>query len=159
MSSKEVTKFNSLLEELLDKMIAKFQNYKLMSYRRFFILMKTMKPKTPVNLFMSGCVNYKDQIKTRDEAFFLTSSEIQEKSKYFGNFTEDCGLSSYWSELSDSTKNAIWEYIQTLFVLGEIIINKDKNMFEKYNKFYLSDFKDDIVNINNSDVLLKKLNS
>lgn len=159
MSSKEVSKFNSLLEELLDKMIVKFQNDKLRSYRRFFILMKTMKPKTSVNLFMSGCVNYKDQIKTRDEAFFLTSSEIQEKSKYFGNFTEDCGLSSYWSELSDSTKSAIWEYIQTLFVLGEIIINKDKNMFEKYNKFYLSDFKDDIVNINNSDVLLKKLNS
>ena len=159
MSSKEVTKFNNLLEELLDKMIAKFQNDKLMSYRRFFILMKTMKPKTPVNLFMSGCVNYKDQIKTRNEDFFLTSSEIQEKSKYFGNFTEDCGLSSYWSELTDSTKCAIWEYIQTLFVLGEIIINKDKIMFERYNKFYLSDFKDDIVNINNSNVLLKKLNS
>lgn len=159
MSSKEVTKFNSLLEELLDKMIAKFQNDKLRSYRRFFILMKTVKTKTPVNLFMSGCVNYRDQIKTRDEAFFLTSSEIQEKSKYFGNFTEDCGLSSYWSELTDSTKYAIWEYIQTLFVLGEIIINKDKTLFEKYNKLYLSDFKDDIVNINNSDVLIKKLNS
>lgn len=159
MSLKEVTKFNSLLEELLDKMIAKFQNDKLKSYRRFFILMKTMKPKTPVNLFMAGCVNYRDQIKTRDEAFFLTSSEIQEKSKCFGNFTEDCGISSYWSELTDSTKCAIWEYIQTLFVLGEIIINKDKTMFQKYNKLYLSDFKDDIANINNSEVLLKKLNS
>ena len=52
MSSKEVTKFNILLEELLDKMIAKFQNDKLRSYRRFFILMKTVKSKTPVNLFV-----------------------------------------------------------------------------------------------------------
>lgn len=159
MSSKEITKFNSLLEELLDKMISKFQNEKLKSYRRFFILMKTVQPKTPVNIFMAGCVNYKDQISTRDDVFFTTNSEIKEKSKYFGNFTDDCGLSSYWDELTDRTKCAIWEYIQTLFVLGEIIINKDKTLFKKYNNMYLSDFKDDIVNISNSTDLLEKLNS
>lgn len=159
MSSKEILKFNSLLEELLDKMISKFQNEKLKSYRRFFIMMKSIQPRTPVNIFMSGCVDYKHQISTRDDIFFMTNSDIKEKSKYFGNFTDDCGLSSYWNQLSDKTKNAIWEYIQTLFVLGEIIINKDPVLFDKYNAMYIKDFKDDIVNINNSDDLLKKLNS
>ena len=159
MSVTEVKKFNILFEELLEKMITKFQNEKLKSYRRFFIMMKTVSPSTPVNIFMSGCINYKEQIKSRDENFFINSSDIKEKSKYFGNFTEDCGISDYWSTLSIQTKTSIWEYIQTLFVLGEIIIKKESNSFEKYNKMYLKDFKEDLKNINNSEDLLKKLNS
>lgn len=159
MSTKEISKFNSLLEELLQKLIAKFQNDKLKSYRRFFLMMKNVQPKMPANLFMSGCINYRNEIKSRDENFFITSSDIKEKSKYFGNFTEDCGIESYWSELSIQTKNAIWDYIQTLFVLGEIIINKDQELFKKYNNMYLSEYKNDIISINTSEDLLKKLNS
>ena len=154
-----VNKFNMLFEELLDKMIDKFQNDKLRSYRRFFIMMKTTSPNIPVNIFMSGCVSYKHQIKNRDENFFINDSKLKESSKYFGNFTDDCGISDYWSSLSMKTKTALWEYIQSLFVLGEIIINNNTELFQKYNKFYLSDFKDDIKNINNSNDLLKKLNS
>jgi hypothetical protein len=159
MSTKEILKFNSLLEELLEKLITKFQNDKLKSYRRFFLMMKNVQPKMPANLFMSGCINYRNEIKSRDENFFITSSDIKEKSKYFGNFTEDCGIESYWSELSIQTKNAIWDYIQTLFVLGEIIINKNQELFKKYNNMYLSEYKNDIISINNSEDLLKKLNS
>ncbi len=159
MSTKEISKFNSLLEELLEKLIAKFQNHKLKSYRRFFLMMKNVQPKMPANLFMSGCINYRNEITSRDENFFITSSDIKEKSKYFGNFTEDCGIESYWSELSIQTKTAIWDYIQTLFVLGEIIINKDQELFKKYNNMYLSEYKNDIMSINTSDDLLKKLNS
>lgn len=155
----DVSKFNDLFEELLEKLISKFQNEKLKSYRKFFIMTKTVSPSVPVNIFMSGCVNYKEQIKTRNDKFFITSEEIKEKSKYFGNFTEDCGISDYWDKLSDNTKTAIWDYIQSLFVLGEIIVNKDSKTFEKYNKMYLKDFKDDLKNINNSNDLLKKLNS
>ena len=159
MSTKEILKFNSLLEELLEKLITKFQNDKLKSYRRFFLMMKNVQPKMSANLFMSGCINYRNEIKSRDENFFITSSDIKEKSKYFGNFTEDCGIESYWSELSIQTKNAIWDYIQTLFVLGEIIINKNQELFKKYNNMYLSEYKNDIISINNSEDLLKKLNS
>ena len=159
MSQTEVGKFNMLFEELLEKMISKFNNDKLKSYRRLFIMMKTATPKTPVNLFMSGCVGYKQQIKLRDDKFFMNSKEINEKSKYFGNFTEDCGISEYWTSLSPATQTAIWEYIQSLFVLGEIIINKNSELFEKYNKMYLKDFKDDLKNINNSKQLLEKINS
>ncbi len=159
MSKKEIEKFNMLFEELLDKMVEKFKNKKLNSYRRFFILMKTTMPKVPVNIFMSGCIAYKDKIKSRDVNFFLEDDTIYQKTKYFGNFTKDCGVGDYWSSMSLSTQSAIWDYIQSLFVLGEIIINNNKDLFEKYNKFYLSDFKDDINNINNSSLLLTKLNS
>ena len=159
MSIKEINKFNMLFEELLDKMVDKFQNDKLRSYRRFFIMMKSTMPKTPVNIFMSSCVQYKHHIRNRDDKFFLQDDTIKEKSKYFGNFTEDCGISDYWTSLSSKTQTSIWDYIQSLFVLGEIIINKNTELFEKYNKMYLSDFRNDIKNINNSNDLLKKLNS
>lgn len=155
----QIKKFNFLLEELLDKLVEKFNNNKLKSYRRFFIFMKTASPKTPVNIFMSGCINYKEHIKNRDDVFFLTNETIKEKSKVFGNFTEDCGISEYWNVLSNKTKNSIWEYIQSLFVLGEIIINDDNQLFEKYMNKYVTDFRNDILNISDEQTLLDKINS
>jgi hypothetical protein len=81
--------------------------------------------------------------------------------KNFGNFTQDCGLDLYWNELTPITKKAIWDYIQSLFVLGEIIVNNNKEMFDKYNSLYISDYKSEVENFNNgfSKNFLNKLNS
>jgi hypothetical protein len=96
---------------------------------------------------MAGCVDYKSQIKQRDDAFFLKDKNVNERAKNFGNFTEDCGLDTYWNELTSNTKKAIWDYIQSLFVLGEIIVNKNKTLFDKYNNMYASDYKSEINNL------------
>ena len=58
----EVKKFNELFEEFLEKIIAKFPNEKLKTYRKGFFLLKTASPSVPVNLFMSGCIEYKKEI-------------------------------------------------------------------------------------------------
>lgn len=159
----EVEKFNFLFEEFIDKLITLFDNAKLRSYRRTFIMMKGVQQKTPANIFMAGCVQYKEQIKRRDSNFILNDSSVNEKSKYFGNFTDDCGLNNYWNELTSSTQNAIWEYIQSLFVLAEIIVNKNKALYEKYSELYISDYKDQLKeakdnNGNFSSDFLKKIN-
>lgn len=159
----EVEKFNFLFEEFIDKLITSFDNNKLRSYRRTFLMMKSVQPKTPANIFMAGCINYKEQIKKRDSNFFLTDEKINEKSKYFGNFSEDCGLNNYWESLSDSTRSAIWEYIQSLFILAEIIINKNKDLYEKYSNLYITDYKEQLKEAKNNDGefssdFLKKIN-
>jgi hypothetical protein len=96
---------------------------------------------------MAGCIEYKTQIKQRDDNFFLKSKSVNNTARNFGNFTEDCGLDTYWNELTPTTKKAVWDYIQSLFVLGEIIVNKDKTLFDKYNNMYVSDYKSEINNM------------
>jgi len=153
---KEIQTFNKLFEEFLEKIITQFDYPKLKTYRRAFLLLKETSPQTPVNIFMSGCVNYKNEIKERDETFFLKDETI---TKNLQNFFKDCGLDVYWKELSTATKKAIWDYIQSLFVLGEV--NKDKKQFDKYNSIYLSEYREELSNLNNgfSINFLNKLNS
>jgi hypothetical protein len=155
---KEIETFNKLFEEFLEKIIAQFDYPKLKTYRRAFILLKETSPQTPVNIFMTGCINYRKEIKERNELFFLKDEKI---TKNLQNFSQDCGLDIYWKELSIATKKAIWDYIQSLFVLGEIIVNKDKKQFDKYNSLYLSDYKEELSNLDNgfSMNFLNKLNS
>ena len=147
MSTKEIDNFNKLFEEFLQKIISKFPYARLKTYYRGFKILKTTSPATPANLFMAGCIEYKTQIRQRDDNFFLKSKSVNDTARNFGNFTEDCGLDTYWNELTATTKKAIWDYIQSLFVLGEIIVNKDKTLFDKYNSMYASDYKSEINNM------------
>jgi len=163
MSDKEIDRFNALMSEFIDKMVNQFNDSdRLKNYRKAFIMFKMTSPKVPVNLFMAGTVNYKEQIKNRDENFFLTDVSIDNLSKQLGNFTNDIGLAYHWNSISLKTKTAIWDYIQSLYVLGEIIVNKNKEMFDRYNILYVSDYKKEINTIQNgnfSDDFLRKLNS
>jgi hypothetical protein len=158
---KEVATFNKLFDEFLEKIIAKFDSQKLKTYRRAFLLLKDTYPETPVNLFMVGCVNYKTEILSRNDSFFLKDEKIQENLKKFGNFTQDCGIDVYWNTLTPVTKKAIWDYIQSLFVLGEIVVNSNSELFNKYNSLYMTEYKNEIANLQNefSKNFLNKLNS
>jgi len=158
---KEVATFNKLFDEFLEKIIAKFDSQKLKTYRRAFLLLKDTYPETPVNLFMVGCVNYKTEILSRNDSFFLKDEKIQENLKKFGNFTQDCGIDVNWNTLSPVTKKAIWDYIQSLFVLGEIVVNSNSELFNKYNSLYMTEYKNEIANLQNefSKNFLNKLNS
>ena len=100
---------------------------------------------------MAGCIDYKKEIVARNDLFFLKNSKIKEKVNMFGNFTDDCGLDSYWDELSTSTKKAVWDYVQSLFVLADIIVGKDKFLFDKYNSLYMSDYKKEINNLHTTN--------
>jgi hypothetical protein len=162
MVSAEVTKFNKLLEEFLEKLISKFDGERLKTYRRSFIMLKETSPSVPVNLFMAGCINYKKEITTRNDLFFLRDEQMVERAKLFGNFTDDCGLDSYWDTLTPKTKTAIWDYIQSLFVLAEIIVNKNQDTYAKYKNLYATDYKQEINNLNNDKFsvdFLNKINS
>jgi hypothetical protein len=151
MSNKDIDNFNKLFDEFLEKIISKFPYARLKTYYRGFKILKTTSPSTPSNLFMAGCVEYKTQIKQRDDNFFLKSKSVNDTARNFGNFTKDCGLDTYWNELTPTTKKAIWDYIQSLFILGEIIVNKDKTLFAKYNNMYVSDYKSEINNLHTED--------
>lgn len=158
----EISKFNNLFEEFLEKIITAFPNNKLRTYRRGFLILKSTNPSIPVNLFMAGCINYKKEIIARNDSFFLKDKTISEKANVFGNFSDDSGLDTYWDQLSPTTKKAVWDYVQSLFVIGEIIIGKDKCLFNKYNSMYATDYKNEIKNLHTKQFsldFLTKINS
>ena len=154
-----IDKFNSLLNEFIDKIINKYPNESLNDYKKAFVLLKITSPSTPSSLFMAGCVDYKKQIKTRDEAFFINNDAIKNK---INSFSIEIGINKYWNELSDNTKTAIWDYIQSLFLLGELIINKNPSEFNKIRNSNIKDYKEEISNLKQKKIstdFLTKLNS
>jgi predicted ATPase len=76
--------------------------------------MKDTNPKLVVDGFMSGVTPYADKISSKDETFFINESKNLD-------FMKDVNLEKHWSLCSENTKNAIWQYVQTLYMLGTTI--------------------------------------
>ena len=154
-----IHKFNDLLSEFIDKIITKFPNESLLNYKKAFVLVKIASPASPANFFMAGCVDYKNEIKNRDELFFINDESIKSKISIFSN---DIGIANHWKDLTDNTKTAVWDYIQSLFVLGEIIIKNDSTEFDKIRNSNIENYSKDISDFHEqkfSTEFLSKLNS
>ena len=162
ISMKEETeKFNNILNEFLDKMVNKFpKSQRISKYRKKFLLMRFSNPKACPHLFMTSVSKYKTQIETRDENFFLNDQQFIEKASYFASYNITSDIKIYWSDLIDDEKKAIWDYMQTLLIMGEIIINKNKEFYEKCKNIEVSDKEvKDMCDINEeSEENIKKFN-
>jgi hypothetical protein len=128
--------FNNLFEEFLNKLLLKFDSEKLRFYKNTFLVIKRMKPYVPVYLFISNSISYKKEIINRDENFFIKNDKIKDKCSYFNIDSEFIQL----EKLSELDKIAIWDYIQSLFALGEKIKKENKKIFEDYEKLYSTNY-------------------
>ena len=154
-----IDKFNNLFNEFTDKIINKYPEKSLVEYKKAFTLLNIASPSTPSSLFMAGCIDYKNQIKNRDELFFVNNVDIKHKIR---SFSIEIGINKYWNELSDNTKTAIWDYIQSLFLLGELIIKQNPTEFNRVRNCSVQDYKEEISNLKQkkfSTDFLTKLNS
>lgn len=111
-----VSAFNDMLAQFLtelqrclpdEKGIAKFQTQ--------FEMLRQANPRKCVDAYMSGIVPFADKVSTKDESFIEDLATI--------DFMKDLNIKEHWSEkLSENTKAAIWQYLQTLYMLGTTII-------------------------------------
>jgi hypothetical protein len=77
-------------------------------YHTSFDIMRAANPRKCVDAYMKTASNYSNQIMQKDDSFFSEFTELP--------------ISAYWNDdLSDGTKNAIWQYLQTLNILGMTI--------------------------------------
>jgi len=86
----------------------------LKKYITAFEMLKETQPKKVVESFMENITPYADKISSRDESFFLADSNTIE-------FLKPLNITTCWPSASEGTKNAIWQYIQTLYMLGTTI--------------------------------------
>jgi hypothetical protein len=136
-SSKIVGEFNKTLDEFMNKMIVQFpQEKKLKTYYSAYKVTKMYDSCIPIKIFMGGCLEFEKPIKTRDSNFFTKRKYFMEKVVQASSFADDTGLVNYWETLNDKSKDAIWDYIQTLFVMGEMYVNKDSSIIQKINSVY-----------------------
>ena len=147
-----VKKFNTIFDEFLTKLINHYKNLsdnpvKLNKYYKGFKLITMVDEKLPPLIFMSACFHLKQEIKTRNSVFFLNNEDILNTSKNYGVFSDQLDLNKRWDKLSEETKKSIWDYVQTLFILGEFIINENRTKFDSFLKNNSVDYKSEINNI------------
>ena len=163
-----IDEFNKTLDEFINKMIIQFPlETKLKTYYSAFKVSRMCDKTMPIKIYMGGCMDFKEQIKNRDTEFFAKRKQFVNKLKKCSSFTDDTGLVNYWENLTDISKNAIWDYVQTLYVMGEMYIKKDNSIInDVYNNLSFDEtlqnldehktFSDDYINklqgkiINNS---------
>jgi len=110
-----VTAFNDMLSQFLVELHKTFPEEKgIKKMTTSFEMLKQTNPRLIVDGFMKGVTPYADKISSKDESFLLEEIEKIELLK-------DLNIKSYWKRMSESTKAATWQYLQTLYMLGTTI--------------------------------------
>ena len=110
-----VSAFNDMLSQFLVELHKTFPEEKgIKKMTTSFELIKQTNPRLIVDGFMTGVTPYADKISGKDESFLLEEIENID-------FLKDLNIKSYWSRMSESTKGATWQYLQTLYMLGTTI--------------------------------------
>ena len=110
-----VTAFNDMMSQFLVELHKTFPEEKgIKKMLTSFDLLKSTNPRMVVDGFMSGVSPYASQISAKNDKFLL-----EECGKI--DFLKDLGLASYWQRMSANTREATWQYLQTLYMLGTTI--------------------------------------
>ena len=110
-----IKSFNILVDEFIQKMINTFPDEtKLKLWYIHFKTSKGFNFKAPIEYIMPPLVNMGIPVMTKDERFFKKDEYVN----FAEGFSEQTGLVNIWESTTPLIKESIWEYIQSLYVLG-----------------------------------------
>ena len=110
-----VNAFNDMLGQFLVELHKTFPEEKdIKKMMTSFDVLRSANPRLVVDSFMKGVAPYADKISSKDETFLLNEIEKIDLLK-------DLNIKSYWGRMSEGTKAATWQYLQTLYMLGTTI--------------------------------------
>jgi hypothetical protein len=110
-----VSAFNDMMSQFLVELHKTFPEEKgIKKMLTSFDLLKSTNPRLVVDGYMKGVSPYADKISAKDETFLLEEIENIE-------FLKELDIKRYWSKMSEGTKGATWQYLQTLYMLGTTI--------------------------------------
>ncbi len=113
-----VSAFTQMMGQFLTELRSTFpEETKLKVYESHFDMMKKMNARKIVEVFMESVRPYQDKIMAQDEKFLLNNADKI-------SFLNDLNITRWWTaDVSDNTKNAIWQYLKTLLTLGNLIVS------------------------------------
>jgi len=110
-----VSAFNDMMSQFLVELHKTFPEEKgIKKMLTWFDLLKSTNPRLVVDGYMKGVSPYADKISAKDETFLLEEIENID-------FLKELDIKRYWSKMSEGTKGATWQYLQTLYMLGTTI--------------------------------------
>lgn len=113
--------FTNMMDEFLKELKETFpEERKISVYYNSFKTMRKVNPRAIVDGFMMHASPCSQMIMNKDESYFLNSDD---------DFINELNVKQWWtSDLSTNTKDAIWQYINTLLILGTTITAIPENM-------------------------------
>lgn len=110
-----VQAFNSVMDEFISDLKETFpEEKKIKVYYNSFLTLKKANPRKVMDIFMAQATPKAALITSRDDKLFTENEDI----------IPDVQLSRLWNEdLDQDSKDAIWQYLNTLYVLGTTIGN------------------------------------
>ena len=116
--------FNDLFGQFITELCKTFpQEKELKKILTGFEVMRSANPRKVLELFMTSILPVKEKIMARDESFFMSD----EWKKSFKSEDVDVVASwipivkAHWTSASENTRDAIWQYLNTLIVVGSTI--------------------------------------
>lgn len=109
-----VTAFNDMMCQFLGELKDTFPEEKgIKKYAASFDIMRKSNPRKCVEVYMGAIGPFAQRITEKDETI------LNEESL---SFLSELNIKKHWTpELSSNTKDAIWQYLQTLYMLGTTI--------------------------------------
>lgn len=121
-----VSAFNQTLQEFLDDLVRTFPEEKCITKQKLkFEIGIKANVRLALESIMPDLAKHADMITKRDASVL---SEIQ------GAFPEINFMELWTSGISDQTKNTIWDYMNTLLMLGTTIMTIPDNMLSEIEK-------------------------
>ena len=125
MSNIYLTAFNNLVINFNEDLIKTFpdeNDFKV--YKRGIEMLNTANAKKICQLFKNYSHFYRNNIINKDETFFLTTNyndvlDNVDKKEGVENIINKLKIS--WSELSTTNKEKIWEYLNSLIKLSDMV--------------------------------------
>lgn len=117
--------FNDVVLKFMDSMCETFKDEKkLFEYRRSIRFFITVDERKPVQFFMDSIGVFGTQIISKDEQFFKQDNIVNSAESFAGK----TGLIDHWDSMNNETKEAIWEYVRCLYIIGCGITGKKEEL-------------------------------
>lgn len=111
-------KFNEILEQFFQQMKSRFPNSKeIEDYYNYFLMSKGL--TNWVDLFMDAVGDHETEILNKDPQG-LENMEL----------AKQLNLVYYYNECSETDRDIIWQYLQTLYLLGHSYKNYNSNFMK-----------------------------
>tara|TARA_B110001469_G_C9647553_1_gene328198 strand:+ start:371 stop:748 length:378 start_codon:yes stop_codon:yes gene_type:complete len=124
MSNTYLTAFNNLVIKFNEDLIDVFpeeNDFKV--YKRGIMMLNSANAKKICKLYKEYMILYRTKIIDKDETFFVNNNytEIVSNSNSEGVESIILKLKHYWGNLSTGNKEKVWEYLNSLIKLSDLI--------------------------------------
>lgn len=105
--------FNDMMGQFLNELVLTFPEEKsIQKFQATFEVARTTMPRSILDGFMASVGPHAAKLMAKDESFFLENGKDID-------FLKEINLHKIWTpDTSEQTKAAIWQYLQTLHILG-----------------------------------------